>query len=131
MEFELYQAFRSTARGHRPFPQVYAEVFEQTSCSEETGWDSVWLMERHVVGDGYVPAMRTKSIRRGTFALNLNLQHPIRIAEDVAVVDILSKGRLVLGVSAGHAEHEYEGFGIAWEDRPGIMDEGLEILRGC
>jgi alkanesulfonate monooxygenase SsuD/methylene tetrahydromethanopterin reductase-like flavin-dependent oxidoreductase (luciferase family) len=140
MNFGLYHAFRNPARWARPFPTVYEEVIEQTVRSEQLGWGSVWLMEHHFVEDGYVPslmpvlaalAMRTTRLRLGTFALNLNLQHPIRLAEDAAVVDILSGGRLEMKVVPGYAPHEYEGFGIPWEDRAPLFEEQLQIVLDC
>lgn len=140
MKFGLYHAFRNPAGWERPFPTVYEEVIEQTVLSEQLGWESVWLMEHHFVEDGYVPglmpvlaalAMRTTSLRLGTFALNLNFQHPIRIAEDAALVDILSSGRLEMRVCPGYAVHEYAGFGIRWEDRGPLFEEQLQVMLNC
>lgn len=140
MNFGLYHALRNPARWARPFPVLYEEILQQTAFSEELGWGSVWLMEHHFVEDGYVPglmpvlaamAMRTTRLRLGTFALNLNVQHPIRLAEDAAIVDILSGGRLELRVAPGYAPHEYEGFGIAWKDRGPLFEEQLEIVLRC
>jgi alkanesulfonate monooxygenase SsuD/methylene tetrahydromethanopterin reductase-like flavin-dependent oxidoreductase (luciferase family) len=140
VNFGLYQAFRNPARWARPFPDLYEEIIEQTVFSEQLGFGSAWLMEHHFVEDGYVPslmpvlaalAMRTTNLRLGTFALNLNMQHPIRMAEDAAVVDILSGGRLEMRVAPGYAVHEYDGFGIKWEDRAALFEEQLQVMLNC
>lgn len=140
MNFGLYHALRNPERWARPFPVLYQEIIEQTTFSEQCGWGSVWLMEHHFVEDGYVPglmpvlaalAMRTSTLKLGTFLLNLNFQHPVRMAEDAAIVDILSNGRLEMRVAPGYAVHEYEGFGIKWEDRGALFEEQLQVMLNC
>lgn len=140
MKFGLYFAFRNPKQWFRPWEDIYAEAFQQMAYAEELGYDAVWLTEHHFVEDGYSPsvlpiasaaAVHTKRLLIGTFVILLPFYHPVRLAEDAATVDVISKGRFILGISAGYRASEFAGYGIRWEDRPGIMDEGLEVLKGC
>ena len=74
-------------------------------------------------------AAKTTTIGIGTFVILLPLgKHPINVVEEATVVDIISKGRLDLGLGLGYRVQEFEGYGIP-SDRPALMDEGLEIIR--
>ena len=129
----------SNPRGfRRPWPQVYAEVLEQAAAAESLGYDHVWLTEHHFLDNGYCPSLlttaaavaaRTSRIKIGTWVLLLPLHHPLRVAEDAAVVDAISGGRLILGVGLGYRVEEFEAFGVAREDRPALAEEGVEVLR--
>lgn len=83
--------------------------------AEDLGLDEVWLSEHHFCDDGCFPALmpiaaavatRTRNIRIGTRVL-LMLHNPVRLAEDAAVVDIISNGRLDLGIAAGYRREEF------------------------
>jgi alkanesulfonate monooxygenase SsuD/methylene tetrahydromethanopterin reductase-like flavin-dependent oxidoreductase (luciferase family) len=98
----------------------------------------VWLSEHHFADDGTCPALlpvaaaiaaKTTRIRIGTKVMLLPFHNPVRLAEDAAVVDILSNGRLDLGLAAGYRPAEFAGFGIARSERAARMDEGLSVLK--
>jgi alkanesulfonate monooxygenase SsuD/methylene tetrahydromethanopterin reductase-like flavin-dependent oxidoreductase (luciferase family) len=116
---------------------VYRETLELILHAESAGIDRVWLSEHHFVEDGYCPSLmpvaaavaaRTSRIRIGTKVMLLPFHDPVRLAEDVAVVDILSAGRLDLGLAAGYRRGEFEGFGIPVSERGARMREGLDVL---
>lgn len=108
------------------------------AAAEEAGFDSFWVSEHHGIPDGYLPAPlvllaalagATSRIRLGTGLLLAPLHHPLRIAEDAAVVDRLSGGRLVLGLGLGYAEHEYRAFGVPAAGRGDRLESLLGTLR--
>ena len=103
------------------------------------GAASVWLSEHHFFEDGYLPqpltfaaaiAARTTRIRIGTAVLLAALRHPAQLAEEAAIVDILSNGRLDLGVGLGYRVPEYEGFGRTFDRRFAQTEAVLrEVIR--
>jgi alkanesulfonate monooxygenase SsuD/methylene tetrahydromethanopterin reductase-like flavin-dependent oxidoreductase (luciferase family) len=74
-------------------------------------------------------AARTRTIRIGTKVLLMPFHNPVRLAQDAAVVDIISNGRLDLGIAAGYRREEFEGFGIARDERTARTREGLQVLE--
>ena len=140
LKFGLLFAIRNPERWAKPWPQIYSETLEQIQAAEELGFDSVWMSEHHGADDGYLPstllmagvaAAHTKRITIGVRLLLLPLHHPVRVAEDAAVVDVLSNGRLILGAAVGYRPEEFPAFGVNRRYRPSLMDEGLEIIRRC
>ncbi len=137
MQVGLMFSHRNPAPWRVPWHQLYAQTMEQVLLAERLGFDSVFTTEHHFIEDGYSPALmpieaawaaRTSRIRIGSFVLLLPLQSPLRLAEDAATVDIISNGRLILGMGLGYRSEEYEAFGVP-QDRSGrIMDEALEVL---
>ena len=119
---------------------LYAEVLEQVRWLDQIGADLVWFTEHHFVDDGYLPswtpvagamAAVTERVRFGTDICLLPFNHPVRLAEDLAVLDNLSGGRVELGVGMGYAPHEFRGFGLPVARRVSLMDEGIEVLQRC
>lgn len=115
----------------------YAELLDQVAAADALGFDSFWIAEHHFHEYGAIPrppvwmaaaAQRTTRIRLGAAVVVLPFDHPLRSAEDYAMVDVLSNGRLNLGVGSGYLKHEYEGFGVSVEDKRERFDEGLEVL---
>src|SRR5258708_3733674 len=101
MQYGLFLRFRNPETWRRPFAELYASGLDLAERAEDLGFDSVWLSEHHFLEDGYSPglmpiagaiAARTRRVRIGTFVLLLPFHHPIRLAEDAAIVDILSNG---------------------------------------
>jgi probable F420-dependent oxidoreductase len=74
-------------------------------------------------------AARTKRIRIASGVLLMPFHNPVRLAEDIAVVDVISGGRFELGVGVGFKQEEFEGFGIRFKERGSRTDESLEIIR--
>ena len=125
-------------------PRTNAEIYEDLialSClAEELGFDSVWLSEHHFVDDGYMPSLlpvaaavaaRTTRIRVATGVLVAPLHDPIRLAEDAATVDLLSRGRLLLGLGAGYRDEEFAGFGRSKERLGSALDHTISVLRAA
>lgn len=137
MKVGLMFSHRNPEPWRVPWHQLYAETMEQVVFTERLGFDSVFTTEHHFVEDGYSPSLmaieaawaaRTRRVRIGSFVLLLSMQHPLRLAEDAATVDIISNGRLILGMGLGYRKEEFAGFGIAKEQSGRIMDEALEVL---
>jgi probable F420-dependent oxidoreductase len=114
------------------------ELIAEAQQAERVGFDSFFLTEHHQEPAGYFPAplplaaaiaARTSTIRIGTGIAILPLYHPTRLAEDCAVIDIISKGRLILGVGQGYQEGDFAAYGLSVKDRVSLFEEGIEILR--
>ena len=139
LNFGLLLAFRNPPKWRRPWTDIYEEHINQAALAESLGYDEIWLTEHHFCEDGWAPsllpiasaiAMKTTTIRIGTFVILLPLgKHPLQVVEDATTVDIISKGRLDLGLGLGYRVPEYAGYGIPREERAGRMDEGLEIIQ--
>lgn len=124
-------------RDHRTDTEIYADVLALCQLAEQLGYDAVWLSEHHFVDDGYMPSLlpvaaaiaaRTTRIRVGTGIVIAPLHDPIRLAEDAATVDLLSGGRLVLGIGAGYRDEEFAGFGRARSGLGAALDRTLDVL---
>ena len=120
------------------YERLYAECFEEIEESERLGFTGVWLSEHHFVDDGYLPsplvvaaaiAARTERLTIGTNVLLLPMHHPLRVAEDAAVVQLISGGRFVLGVGQGYVQHEFEALGFDRKYRPSLLEEGIEVIK--
>jgi probable F420-dependent oxidoreductase len=131
-----------TAQHHpsddRPVADLYREAVEYGALAEQSGFDSVWTSEHHFVDDGYMPsqlpvlaaiAARTARIRLGTGVLLAPLFDPLHLAEDAATVDLLSGGRLILGLGNGWRDEELEGFGTSPRSRASRLEATIAVLR--
>lgn len=117
--------------------QFYGELLEQAEAAEALGFDSFWIAEHHFHEYGAVPAppvwlgaaaQRTRRIRLGAAVVVLPFRNPLQVAEDYAMVDVLSGGRLNLGAGSGYLKHEFDGFGVPVEEKRDRFDEALEIV---
>jgi alkanesulfonate monooxygenase SsuD/methylene tetrahydromethanopterin reductase-like flavin-dependent oxidoreductase (luciferase family) len=138
LRFGVAYDFRNPPDGGMSNPEMYARVLAQAELVDRLGYDSIWITEHHFVDDGYVPsfvavagaiAARTLRVRISSDVLLLPFAHPLRLAEDLAVLDNLSGGRMELGVGMGYAPHEFRAFGIPRAERVSRMEEGLEVLK--
>ena len=120
------------------YERFYAECLEEIEEGERLGFPDVWLSEHHFVDDGYLPsplvvaatiAARTERMRIGTNVQLLPMHHPLGVAEDAAVVDLLSGGRFTLGVGQGYVQHEFETLGFKRKNRPSLLEEGVRLVR--
>lgn len=114
----------------------FDESLRECERAEEAGFDSVWLGEHHnnpilhpapLIGLAAI-ASRTSHIRLGTGVLLLPLYHPMMIAEEGAMVDMISGGRLILGIGAGYAPEEFSAFGYSLKERGSRLEEGASLL---
>jgi alkanesulfonate monooxygenase SsuD/methylene tetrahydromethanopterin reductase-like flavin-dependent oxidoreductase (luciferase family) len=117
----------------------YQDTIEQIVHAEALGFDTAWLAELHFnPAFSILPApltlaaavaQRTRRIRLGTAVVLLPLQHPVRTAEEAAVVDILSHGRLELGVGRGMIAIHFQGFNIPRAESRERFEEALTIIK--
>jgi probable F420-dependent oxidoreductase len=137
--FGLYAAIGDPPRGER-LPQRIDEVCAEAQLAEQVGFDAILVGEHHQHRDGFLPsplivstavAARTQKIRIGTGILLLPLYHPVHVAEDAATLDIISNGRLILGVGMGYQTGDFEAFGVPPSQRVSRLEEGIDIIRAC
>jgi alkanesulfonate monooxygenase SsuD/methylene tetrahydromethanopterin reductase-like flavin-dependent oxidoreductase (luciferase family) len=130
--------FQNPLAWRRNWAELYKETLDFAVRAEALGFDEVWLTEHHFADDGYSSALmpiasaiatRTRTIRIGTKVLLMPFHNPVRLAEDAATVDIISSGRLDLGIAAGYRHEEFAGFGVARDERAARTREGLQVLE--
>ena len=117
----------------------YRDALEEVVRAEDLGFDSVWMEEHHSVTNHYWPsplpvlagfATRTSRMRLGTDILVAPFYHPVRLAEDTAMLDVISGGRFVLGVAIGYKPDEFALYGVELEKRGARFEEQLAIMNG-
>ena len=118
--------------------ELYAAALDQCEWADRLGFQQVSFMEHHATTDGYLPspivlaaaaAGRTERILIGVSVMLLPLYNPLRAAEDLAVLDLASGGRLRITVGAGYRDDEYAQFGLELKKRPSLMERGIETLK--
>lgn len=138
MQLGLFFDLRNPTPWARPWPELYARNLELIERAEQLGAGSVWFTEHHRFADGYLPqpltfaaaaAARTERIIIGTAVLLAALRPAVLIAEEAAVVDQLSAGRLQLGFGAGYVRDEYKLYGADIEDRYKLTDAAVVEVR--
>jgi len=121
-----------------PWPDVFARNLELVERAEQGGLGSVWFTEHHLFADGYLPqpltflaavAARTRTITIGTAVLLAALRPAPLVAEEAAVVDQISGGRLQLGIGAGYSPREYELYDRDLSKRYGLTDAAVAEIR--
>jgi len=117
---------------------LMATALDQCEWADRLGFATVTLSEHHGSPDGYLPsplvlgaaiAARTRNLRLMIAALIAPLHDPIRLAEDIAVLDVLSNGRVIPVVSGGYVESEFRAFGKQLSDRARVMEEIVPFLE--
>ncbi len=138
MRLGLYFDLRNPAPWARPWPEVYGRALDLVVEAERLGAGSVWFSEHHLFADGYLPqpltfaaaaAARTSRVRIGTAVLVAALRPAVVVAEEAAVIDQLSGGRLELGIGAGYSVPEYELYNTDITKRYGLTDAAVAEIR--
>ncbi|MGF7160002.1 alkanesulfonate monooxygenase SsuD/methylene tetrahydromethanopterin reductase-like flavin-dependent oxidoreductase (luciferase family) [Rhodoligotrophos appendicifer] len=123
-----------------PYPHqtVHDRVTGEVMEAEEDGFDSVWIAEHHFSNTyGILPdpfaylaylAAKTSRIKLCAGVMVVPLHHPMRIVENAAFIDILSKGRFQLGLGSGYRPYEFDGLGVDYEERRAIQQEAIPLI---
>src|SRR5215210_1195525 len=135
MRFGTYFFLQATPG--RAAAEVITAEMDQMVRSEELGFHSVWLTEHHYSDYGLSAApsvlaatlaAQTTRISIGTAVYVLPFHHPLRLAEETATLDILSNGRLVVGIGRGNRAREFVGHGVPQDESRSRMEEGVDLL---
>ena len=138
MRLGMYLDMRNPPKWRRPWSHHYGRWLERIEEAERLGAEAVWLTEHHFFDDGYLPqcwtlaaaiAARTSRMRIGTAVALLPLHHPVELAEQIALVDIISGGRAEPGFGLGYRKPEYEAFGGDFKRRYSVFAERIAALR--
>tara|TARA_A100001037_G_scaffold6171_1_gene6216 strand:- start:22636 stop:23619 length:984 start_codon:yes stop_codon:yes gene_type:complete len=136
VKFGVLQFF-SWPRRSVPLVQVYERALQRIEVMDQTGYDAVWLAEHHFTDYSVCPsvhmmgvqaAARTKRLRIGTAVSLAALYHPLRLAEEVALLDVLSGGRVNWGAGRGFDAAEFDGFGVPMDESAERFREAVEIV---
>jgi alkanesulfonate monooxygenase SsuD/methylene tetrahydromethanopterin reductase-like flavin-dependent oxidoreductase (luciferase family) len=134
----IYFDLRNPVEWARSTTALYASALDLAAEVERLGADSVWVSEHHFFDDGYLPqpltllaavAARTQRVRLGTAILVAPLHHPLDLAEQAAVVDLISNGRVTIGLGAGYAQQEFAAYGADIARRYSTTDGRVRELR--
>ena len=142
MRFSLFSVVDYYEDGSRPLSTLYAQLLDQIIEADRLGFEAFWIGEHH----GYLAphlalacpnpavllsavAQRTQHIGLNTAIANLSLRHPLLLAEDYALVDLLSQGRLGLGIGRGSYPHEFAAFGQNRDESRNRFEESWEIIK--
>jgi luciferase family oxidoreductase group 1 len=121
----------------RPSPEIYARGIEIAQAAETLGFRNVWLAEHHFSTYGYLSrpaqlatyiAAKTTRLRVGTAVIVVPLHHPLVVAEEIATLDLLSGGRLDVGLGRGYQPYEFERLGLDLESGRARWEESVDII---
>lgn len=138
LSFGYLYDFRNPEPWRRPWSEVYQETLDIVAWTESVGFQGAWVPEHHGADDGYLStpnlalaamAARTSTIRLGAAVAIAPLYHPVRFAEECAVLDILSDGRIETALAIGYRRREYDMHGAEFHRRGTCFDEFLHIVR--
>jgi len=135
MDFGIFLLLQSPST--RPSQEIYERGLEQAQAAESLGFRNAWMAEHHFSTYGYLSrplqlatyiAAKTTKLRVGTAVVVLPLHHPLVIAEEIATLDLLSGGRLDIGLGRGYQRYEFERLGLALDSGGQRWDESIDIL---
>ena len=139
MKFHMHLLPTYHADRDPSFDVYFQNILEQVALAEELGWECFWFTEHHfLLYGGPVPnpavmmsaaAARTSKIHLGSAISILGLHHPIQTAEDYAMVDVMSGGRLEFGIGVGNTALDYEVYGVDRDQSRERYQEAAEIIR--
>lgn len=136
MKFGLLYNTDYYPEAHGSPSRYYNEILEQTQLAEQLGYHAVWFGEHHYSGYSFgsppviamAAAARTKRIKLGTGVSIIPLNHPIRLAEEYAMLDVLSEGRLEYGIGRGFLNYSYQIFGVNPDESHERYREGTDLI---
>lgn len=135
MDIGLHYSFQST---DGDWAELIRCGLADIVTAEALGFRTVVFAEHHFSADGWLPrpmmlaaaaAAVTRRVRLGTNIVILPLHHPVAVAEEAAVLDVMSGGRAVLGVALGWKQDEYAGFGVPFRERARIFESSIDAVR--
>ena len=135
MKFGTFLLLQSPSA--RPPEEIFARGVRIGQAADRLGYDSIWCAEHHFSTYGYLsrPLMvathigsRTERIRVGSAVVVLPLHHPLIVAEEIATADILTGGRLDVGLGRGYQPYEFERLGMSLDESRTRFEEGVDIL---
>lgn len=135
MDFGTFLLLQSPSA--RSSPEIYARGIEIAQAAEALGFGNIWLAEHHFSTYGYLSrptqlaayiAARTTRLRVGTAVIVVPLHHPLVVAEEIATLDVLSGGRLDVGLGRGYQPYEFERFGLDLATGRARWDESIDII---
>ncbi len=138
IKFSLFSVHDHHPNLPRTQKQFYDETLAQCVLADQLGFDTFFVAEHHFHEYGIVPnpalflaaaAQQTKQIRLGPAVSVLPFRNPLLVAEDYAMLDLLSNGRSVLGVGSGYLSHEFAGFNVEGKEKRERFDEALYVLK--
>ena len=135
MDFGIFLLLQSpTAKSHQ---EIFSRGIDLAKTADKLGFESVWCAEHHFSTYGYLSrplmfashlATQTEKIRVGSAVVVLPLHHPLIVAEEIATADLLSNGRLDIGLGRGYQVYEFERLGIKLEESRERFEEAVDIL---
>jgi alkanesulfonate monooxygenase SsuD/methylene tetrahydromethanopterin reductase-like flavin-dependent oxidoreductase (luciferase family) len=139
MEFGiLFTSHPNHAREPYPHREVHARVTAEIQAADALGYDTAWVAEHHFSNQyGIMPdvftylgylAAKTSRIRLGTAVVTVPLYEPVRVVENLAFVDILSGGRVLIGLGSGYRPYEFAGFGREFDARHDTQEEAINLI---
>lgn len=139
VQFDLFYEIAQPPQLVRSEAQAYADTLAEIELADQLGFGCAWLVEHHFMR-GYshcskpelvlaAAAQRTRRIRLGFAVMPLPLHHPVHLAERIATLDILSQGRVEIGIGRGFSPQEFAVFGSPMADSRELAEEALDILR--
>ena len=138
MRFHIVQLTTYFPDRDPPLDVYFQQILEQVQLAEELGWEGFWFTEHHFIPYGGLianpavmmaaAAARTSRIRLGSSISILPLRHPVQTAEDYAMVDVASGGRLEFGIGRGNTLEDYTVYGIPVEESRGRFEEATDVI---
>jgi alkanesulfonate monooxygenase SsuD/methylene tetrahydromethanopterin reductase-like flavin-dependent oxidoreductase (luciferase family) len=135
MKFGIFLLLQSPDM--RPSQETYDHALEQGVLADQLGFDYIVAAEHHFSSYGFLPcplllvptlAERTKQIRFSTAVVVLPLRNPIQLAEEIAMLDIITRGRVEVGFGTGYQQYEFQRFGVNLAENRAMFEEALELL---
>jgi probable F420-dependent oxidoreductase len=125
--------------GRREVSQAIEQLLDEAETAERVGFDGIWLPERHARTETFFPstvvlataiAARTSRVHVATTVIQPTYHHPVHLAEQLAMIDQLSKGRLIFGAGVGYHPDYFRLFGVPMKRRGARFEESLKVIEG-